>query len=293
MGSPDLRRQEKDQREHGSQRNKRGGGSHAMPRDQLSHDVPHRVVPRHHGQVLAITPDIVAEFRRRPIAPLRFLAQSHEHDIVQVASQLFAETAGRLRRALAAGIFAEGKPVREQLVQQYPQRVKIARGGHRFAGQLLRTRVGGGKLAGDGLSIFDLTQVSWIHQSCDAEIEQFRLPVARHQNVSWLEIAMNHQMLMCVLHGRAELAEQIQPRGERQIVARAIFIERQSFHKLHRQIEAAVRGRSSVQEPGDIGMLQACQYLAFDPEALQNRFTGKLGSYDLQSHASLKLLVGS
>ena len=60
-----------------------------------------------------------------------------------------------------------------------------------------------------------------IEELGDAEVEQLDGAVACHQDVRRLEVAVHDQVAMGVLHGVAELQEQLEPRLDRQLVPRA------------------------------------------------------------------------
>jgi hypothetical protein len=92
----------------------------------------------------------------------------------------------------------------EQLVENQPERVDVAGGSQRIATHLLRARVCRRHHAESGAR-HRLVRGGhgWIEQLGNAEVEELDLPGRRHQNVPWLQVAMQDQVLMCVVHGGA------------------------------------------------------------------------------------------
>jgi hypothetical protein len=74
----------------------------------------------------------------------------------------------------------------------------------------------------------------------------------------------------CVLHGRADLAEQGEPGGQVEAVAVAILGDRDPFHQLHHEEGAAVGGGPGVEDTGDVWVFHQGQRLALGIEPGQD-----------------------
>ncbi len=94
--------------------------------------------------------------------------------------------------------------------------------------------------------------------------------VGLDQDVGGLEVAVDDPLLVRVLHGRADLAEQGEPGGEVEAVAVAILGDRDPFHQLHHEEGAAVGRRAGVEDAGDVGVFHQGQGLALRLEAGQD-----------------------
>jgi hypothetical protein len=90
-----------------------------------------------------------------------------------------------------------------------------------------------------------------------------------HQNIRWLQIAMDDGFLMCVLHAIACLDEQLEPRLNAQFFSIAVFRNRFARHVLHHEVWLAVGRRAGVEDFGDGRMVHQGKRLAFGLEAVQ------------------------
>ena len=70
---------------------------------------------------------------------------------------------------------------------------------------------------------------------------------------------MHDLVLVGVLHGRTHEAEQVQSFTRRQAVRRAVDIDRLPFDVLHDEIRQAVIGHASIEQVGDVRMIEAGQ----------------------------------
>jgi len=105
----------------------------------------------------------------------------------------------------------------QQAVQKRSQGVDIAGRGDGLAQNLLGTGVLGrhgprfGHRQARGLG-----RMLWREDLGDPEIQQLGHALGGHQDVAGFQIAVHHQILMGVMHRRAHLLEQLQPRLDRQ-----------------------------------------------------------------------------
>ena len=152
-------------------------------------------------ELLEIAPDVVRELVHRSVAPGRFLLQSLQNDVVQVAGEMTPEPRhGRsaqeccLRRARARddrarrvrihpghhsqnllgcpGFEPQRPRSREELVEDHAERIHVGRGRDRLAAELLGARVGRRQTleAGRGRERFDGRLR--LEELRDAEVEQ-------------------------------------------------------------------------------------------------------------------------
>src|SRR5690242_13754638 len=103
---------------------------------------------------------------------------------------------------------------------------------------------------------------------------------------------MNHQVLVYVLHCRANLAEQPYALADLQSVALAVLVNTSALHIIHHEIWQSLLGRAAVEQLGDVAMIEGSQDLAFMPEAVNN-FTGiNAGLYKFDRNPLVESVVG-
>src|SRR5690606_37310057 len=103
----------------------------------------------------------------------------------------------------------------------------------------------------------------------DAEVYDLRVWTAVdlvHQQVARLEVAMDHALLVGVLHALADLDEQRQALRQRQRVLLAVVRDRRAVDVLHREERVAVGRGVGVVDPGDRRVPHLRQHLALDLE---------------------------
>src|SRR6185295_19452787 len=101
------------------------------------------------------------------------------------------------------------------------------------------------------------------NQFGDPEIQQLGMAFGRDQNIAGLQIAMDYQVSMGILHSRADVAEKLESLGDGALVAFAIAVDANSFHVFDHKVRKSVRRGSAVDQSRDVGMAQAREYLAF------------------------------
>src|SRR5580658_1431480 len=74
----------------------RSSNSGPVPCDKLRCAITHRVFAGEDWKILQMAADILGELLDRRVAPLRFLAQGHENNIVKIAVQPFAQLLCRM-----------------------------------------------------------------------------------------------------------------------------------------------------------------------------------------------------
>jgi hypothetical protein len=101
----------------------------------------------------------------------------------------------------------------------------------------------------------------------DAEIEQLGRAVAGDEHVVRLDVPMDDEVLMRVLDGAADLAEQLKPCGRVELPALAEVHDVLAFDVLHREVGKAVGSSAAVEQRGDVRVVEAGEHLPFMTEA--------------------------
>src|SRR6187455_740280 len=105
----------------------------------------------------------------------------------------------------------------------------------------------------------------------DAEVEQFRYTVRRYQDISRLDVAMDDELAVRVVHRVAHDAEQSQALGRGELVRIAIIVNGFSaLDQFHHEVRQAVFGRAAIEQPSDVRMVQSRENLPFVAEAAQD-----------------------
>ncbi len=251
--------------------------------------------------------DVVRELLDRAVAARRFLLKRLQDDRVEVALQFsgragivhgiarapwlhFTDGPRQVVRCRCCGLV--GSASRQQAVQQDAERVDVRGSRHRFAADLFRARALQRHDTHDGQGPFLGRLRIDVEQLRDAEVEQLRRPVARDQNIAGLQIAVNDQVLVRVLHGAADADEQPEPSLDREVVDVAIPVDRQAVDELHHEVRQAVVGRSAVDQAGDVRVIEVGENLAFVPETLLDEGGVEAGSDDLDRDLLVVLVIG-
>ncbi len=155
----------------------------------------------------------------------------------------------------------------QQLHQQQTEQVNIGLGGDLAAFVLFRRGVVRSHdrhhAAGCRLAI-------GVDQFGDAEIEQFHLAVSGHEHVARLDVAMDHQVLVRVGHGVANLQHQVDTPGDRQLPLIAVIEQRRAVDQFQREPWTTIDGHAAIQQARDVRMHQPRQDLALTQEAAQD-----------------------
>ncbi len=106
------------------------------------------------------------------------------------------------------------------------------------------------------------------------------------QDVRRLEVAVDHALLVGVLHGLADRDEQRQPLAGRQPGPVAIVGDRHALDQLHHEIGAAL-GLPCIQDLGDVRMIHQGQRLPLLVEAGEHPLGVKAGANHLDGDAAV------
>lgn len=132
----------------------------------------------------------------------------------------------------------------------------------------------------------------FIEQTGDAEVEQLRFAFGCDEDVAGLKVAVHDEVLMREVHRSANLAEELHARGSGERVlpreSREPFATRHVFEDEERQ---AVVGFTAIKEPGDAGMLEAREDLAFAAKTTEHFFRVGAAPEELDRDLLLEALV--
>ena len=276
----------------------RGADADAVPAGELAQAVGRALGPGADRPAGAEPGDVFGEPFDGRVAALGRLAQRGRDNGVEVAPQRAGERRRarppRRRRSLVAGgrhrlarlarvdgahralepgqrslVIAERPPAGEQLEEQQAEGIDVGRGGDRLAGELLGAGIFGRREAQRrarlpqplGAGRFRVEELG------DAEVEQPYLAALGQQDVGRLEIAMDDEVNMGVVHRLADLLEQGQPLAEAESPLVGGDGERPAVDVFERQVGDAGGVDAAVEELRDAAMGEAGQGLALDPEA--------------------------
>ena len=194
-----------------------------------------------------------------------------------------------LRGAVALG--TQRPAPGEQLVEEDAERVHVGCGRDRLSAHLLRARIlrCHGAMKGSGEQR-RLAQQLGLEELGDAEIEELRGAVGRHQDIRGLEVPVHDEVLVGVLDGTAYGAEDLQALRNRQLLRVAIAVDRLTLDVFEDEVGHALLGRPAVEQPRHVGMVEGGQDLPLAAEAGEQ--LGRLGGVgDLDRHPPLELIV--
>ena len=97
------------------------------------------------------------------------------------------------------------------------------------------------------------------------------VPSASDQHVVRLDVPVDDEVLMRVLDGAADLAEQLEPGGRVELPALAEVHDVLAFDVLHREVGKAVGSRAAVEQRCDVRVVEAGEHLPFMTEPADDR----------------------
>ena len=191
---------------------------------------------------------------RRPLQQLETCARPRRLDMLDRPQDL-----GRALGAKLDGI--KGQHARQKLVEQHAERVNVGSRVDPTVSQL-------GLLGAHVLRRPDQLPLLGKHRSVrqlarrrlgDAEIDHLRDRLAvlqRHENVVGLDVAMDHALLVRVLHRVAHLKEELQPIHGRETPLVAKAGQRKPFDVLHHEVGPPLIGHAGVDHAGDVRVIE-------------------------------------
>ena len=127
----------------------------------------------------------------------------------------------------------------------------------------------------------------------DAEVDDLgdrHAVVERDHHVGGLDVAMDDPLLMGVLHGLADLDEQLQPLAVVRLILVAVIREGDAVDQLHHEVGPARFGRARVKHLGDVGVVHHGQGLPLGLEAGDHLPGVHARLDDLQGHLAANRL---
>src|SRR5437667_280173 len=138
---------------------------------------------------------------------------------------------------------------------------------------LLKARVG--RCANEGVEVrqYCFLGQRFLNRFRNPEIDYLRDRLAsfeRYENIRWLQVTMNHSLLMGVLNGVAKFSKQMKSVLKRQLIGVAVVCDTNSANQLHYEVGAASSSCASVKDSGDTRMVHERKRLSFSLEARNN-----------------------
>src|SRR5438552_579567 len=93
-------------------------------------------------------------------------------------------------------------------------------------------------------------------QFADTKIEQLRLARFGDQDIGWLDVAMNNQMLVCIMNCRADFAKELEAGLKGKAFLVAVIVDANPIDVFHREKWTAVRQDAAAVELGDVWMIK-------------------------------------
>ncbi len=143
----------------------------------------------------------------------------------------------------------------QQLIQQDSKGIDIRGICDRFSPHLFRARVfrrhwppvrSGKRRVGEPLRV---------HYLGNTKIQEPGHALLGNQDVAGLQITMDDEGLMGILHREADRAEQPQALADRQPVNVAVFVDTNALDVIHDQIRQALFRASTVEQPHNVGVI--------------------------------------
>src|SRR5262249_44354468 len=190
--------------------------------------------------------NVIRELLHGGVAPVRFFAQCLEENVIEIASEIslekerscLAHRTDEFRSQFARTVqsccsfgehdgrtwalrFFLGNCIRQlcgcarlnairgmagkQLIEDDAERIEITGSGDGIAAKLFGTGIVGSK--GTKLRRFDKTRA--VENLCDAEVEELGNSFLGHEDVAGFNVAVNDEVLVRVLYGGTNLAEEL------------------------------------------------------------------------------------
>jgi hypothetical protein len=132
-----------------------------------------------------------------------------------------------------------------------------------------------------------------IREGRDPEIQQARLTVRRDEDVAGFQIAMDDEVVMGELHRLAHAEEQTEAIGHGELACAAVLVDADAIDVFHDQIGQPFFGRTAVEQPRDLRVLELGQDLALAAESAEQILVAQWRGDDLDRHLLVELVVGA
>ena len=179
---------------------------------------------------------------------------------------------------------------RQQFIEEHPQGVDIAHRRRRFPPELFGTGVVGRQEAEPCAGAFVGCSVL-AEEFRDSEVKEFWCSVCGDENIPWLDIAVDHEVLVRKPDRAAHRLEETEPFRDGELVLVAVFIDALPVDKLHDEVRHGVVVGARVHKLCDVGVLQGCQERPLRLEPPDHLSPGKGGTDEFDRDPPLELSV--
>src|SRR5262249_40938380 len=124
-----------------------------------------------------------------------------------------------------------------------------------------------------------------IENLCDSEVEKLRNSFFVHENVAGLQVAVNDEMLVRVFDRRADRAKEFEAASDGEFLCVAVRVNGQAGNKLHDEEGSAIFGSSTVEQAGNVWVIEASQDLALIEEAIEDAVRNRAGVEQLYGYS--------
>src|SRR5262249_54071177 len=128
-----------------------------------------------------------------------------------------------------------------------------------------------------------------MEQFGDAEVEQLGNAGGGDQNIARLHIAMDDVVLVRVLDGGTYNAKHLQPLDGVETVVVTVNVDGQALDIIHNEIRQTVVGRATIEQLGDVGMIEMSENLLLVAEAAKDGICVHTAFHQLDRHLLLEL----
>ncbi len=274
---------------------RRRGDTEAMAAHETRGVIQRTAVTRLHRTAVEEGFEVGNERIDRAVTRVCFLRERSAHDGVEIAVEFASErthgvTRGRCIVAATylcqrapqrdrivfnhgaapgmgvVGIRVVGQAAGDDAVEQHAELVNVGRDRDRLAAELFGGRILRRHRA-DALRRHR-TEAFFADQFGDAEIEQFRMPVAGDDDVRRLDVAMDDEVAMRVRQRAGHPQHQAQPAFHIGQVVAAEIGDRDAFDVFHREERRAVVGFATIDQLRDVRVSQAGKDFLFLAESV-------------------------
>src|SRR5215472_7873625 len=108
-----------------------------------------------------------------------------------------------------------------------------------------------------------------------------------------LDVAMNDKVAMRIADFRAYALKQLEPLRNRQLALIAVEVNRLTLDVFHDEVGQAVVGRASIEQAGDVGMVEHGQNPALTVKPIKDVVGIQTSADDFDGNEFLKGVVGA
>jgi len=176
-----------------------------------------------------------------------------------------------------------------QLEEQQAQLVLIRGGCDRRADELLWARVAGCQQKGSGLRSRGARHLR-VERLGDSEVEEPYAPCRVDEDVRRLEIAVNEEIAVRVVHGRGHVDDETHAVANRELMPVAVGVDRLALDEIESEEGATVLGEAAIDELGDARVIEGGGNPAFEPETHEGVCGELVRGEDLEGHLLPELI---